>query len=138
MGKGATGIRKEVAEKERSTPLPWRHATTLATRGETKTSENRDDKTETDTFRSENDASEERMTQMSIAEGWRGGKAIAPRNCESYMWCERKSTLEDPLLRLPPACLFLSTPASRHGASLQPWWNRSRGSRRQRAPSPWI
>lgn len=31
MGKGnKTGIRKEVAEKESSTPLPWRHATTLA------------------------------------------------------------------------------------------------------------
>lgn len=42
MGKGATGIRKEVVEEESSTPVPWCHATTLATgstRGETKTVE---------------------------------------------------------------------------------------------------
>lgn len=30
MGKGARGIRKEVVEEESSTPLPWRHATTMA------------------------------------------------------------------------------------------------------------
>lgn len=36
---------------------------------------------------------------------------MAPRNCKSYIWYDRRSTVEDPRLCPLFDCLFLSTPA---------------------------
>lgn len=79
MGKGATGIRKEVAEKQSSILPPWRHATTLARaqreEEQKKKMEERAGarkiKIGPGAFGGEKDASGERMTQMSIADGKR-------------------------------------------------------------------
>lgn len=74
MGKGATGIRKEVVEEESSTPLPWRHATALARARGARRKKNcgmgrREDEDKIGQRKKKKDASEERMTQMLIAVG---------------------------------------------------------------------